>query len=190
MAERSTSRESPMGARWSGPDVAPIWPATRCAMAISRPAYSFAANHYVDSGERGVRLFRERGGIAVYCAYRLGRFESAIGPFRSLPRQRLHAHLAGPRRHIGWAAPTRPRGDAEAAAEAYALGARNGYQVQLLRPTRSKGTWRFARRSHLSRYRTYGLAKAGFTGSTVFHAALLYYEAGQGVAAPNASSRI
>jgi len=174
MAERSTSRES-LGRPL-------VWAGRRADLARDEmrdgdfeTCYSFAANHHVDPASEEF-AYSENEWIAGYCAYRLGRFESAIGHFEAF-RDSVFTPISLGRAGYWLGRAQEGAGDAEAAAEAYALGARfqSSFYGQLAQErgglpvdptflgTENYGDWR----------------QAGFTGSTVFHAALLYYEAGQ-----------
>jgi soluble lytic murein transglycosylase len=131
--------------------------------------------------------FAELEWIAGYCAFRLGRFETALDHFIAFRDTVFSPISDGPRRATGWAAPMRRLGNEAEAAEAYALGAQyqSSFYGQLAQERgglpvdpafladEDFGNWRAAE----------------FTTSSVFHAALLLYEAGERTS-PNGSSRI
>ena len=137
--------------------------------------YDYAANHHV-SPETDYIDYAELEWIAGYCAFRLGDYDVAIGhfeDFRSVVFSPISVGRAG-----YWLGRTHEAaGNAEAAAEGYALGAQyqSSFYGQLARERgglpvnpeflggRDYGPW----------------STASFTSRTDFHAALLLYEAGQ-----------
>jgi soluble lytic murein transglycosylase len=174
MAERSVSRAS------LGRPLA--WADRRADLARDvmregdfETCYTYAANHHVDPAS-GDYAYSENEWLAGYCALRLGRHDTAIGHFEAF-RDSVLTPISLGRAGYWLGRAHAAAGNAEAAAAAYALGARyqSSFYGQLaqqrgglpvdpaLLGTEDYGDWR----------------QAGFTGSTVFHAALLYYEAGQ-----------
>jgi soluble lytic murein transglycosylase len=137
--------------------------------------YTYAANHHIDPAREDY-AYSENEWLAGYCAFRVGRFDTAIGHFEAF-RDSVFTPISVGRAGYWLGRAHEAAGNAEAAAGAYALGARyqSSFYGQLAQQrgglpvdpaflgTEDYGDWR----------------QAGFTGSTVFHAALLYYEAGQ-----------
>jgi len=174
MAERSTSAES-----LGRPEQ---WADNRATIARDvmregdfETCYTYAANHHVDA-ETDYINFSELEWLAGYCAFRLDRHDTAIGHFESF-RDAVFSPISMGRAGYWLGRAHEAAGNEDAAAEAYALGARyqSSFYGQLaadrggvpVDPTflgdEVYGDWR----------------QAGFTGSTVFHAALLMYEAGE-----------
>ncbi|MCU4651624.1 lytic transglycosylase domain-containing protein [Roseibacterium sp. SDUM158016] len=137
--------------------------------------YDYAANHFLPRGADD-SAYAELEWIAGYCAFRLGRHETALGHFRSFTDTVASPISMG--RAGYWLGRTHEAmGNATAAAEAYALGAeyQSSFYGQLaaergglpMDPAflaeEDYGPWR----------------SASFTSSEVFHAALLLYEAGE-----------
>ncbi|AHM03636.1 Soluble lytic murein transglycosylase precursor [Roseibacterium elongatum DSM 19469] len=137
--------------------------------------YDYAANHFV-ARDDDYLAFADLEWIAGYCALRDGRPDIAVGHFEAF-RDTVFSPISAGRAGYWLGRAHEARGDAEAAGLAYALGARNqsSFYGQLaaergglpvdpafLADT-DYGDWR----------------AADFTNSTVFHAALLLYEAGQ-----------
>ncbi|WP_284265334.1 lytic transglycosylase domain-containing protein [Roseicyclus amphidinii] len=137
--------------------------------------YTYAANHHIDPAREDY-AYSENEWLAGYCAYRLGRYDTAVGHFQAF-RDSVFTPISLGRAGYWLGRAEEAAGNPAAAAEAYALGARyqSSFYGQLAQErgglpvdpaflgTEVYGDWR----------------QAGFTGSTVFHAALLYYEAGQ-----------
>ncbi|WP_245904309.1 lytic transglycosylase domain-containing protein [Roseicyclus mahoneyensis] len=137
--------------------------------------YDYAANHHLDPVSAATD-FAELEWIAGYCAYRLGRHATAITHFEAF-RGAVVSPISVGRAGYWLGRAHEAAGNAAAAAEAYALGARNqsSFYGQLaadrgglpVDPTflgdEDYGDWR----------------QAGFTRSEVFHAGLLLYEAGE-----------
>ncbi|NKX45322.1 lytic transglycosylase domain-containing protein [Roseicyclus persicicus] len=137
--------------------------------------YAYAANHHVDPA-REDSSFSENEWIAGYCAFRLGRHADAVRHFETF-RGSVTSPISMGRAGYWLGRAHEAAGYRAAAAEAYALGARyqSSFYGQLAAErgglpvdpaflgTEVYGDWR----------------QAAFTRSTVFHAALLYYEAGQ-----------
>lgn len=174
MAERSTSREG------LGRPLA--WADRRADLArdVMREGdfdtcYTYAANHFIDPAREDY-AYSENEWLAGYCAFRLDRFEDAARHFEAF-RDSVFTPISLGRAGYWLGRAQEAAGNDAAAAEAYALGARyqSSFYGQLAQErgglpvdpaflgTEDYGDWR----------------QAPFTGSTVFHAALLYYEAGQ-----------
>jgi len=136
--------------------------------------YTYAASHHV-APEADYINFSELEWIAGYCAFRLGRHDTAIGHFSNF-RDAVFSPISMGRAGYWLGRAQEAAGNAAAAVEAYALGARyqSSFYGQLaadrgglpMDPTflgdEDYGDWR----------------RAAFTGSTVFHAGLLLYDAG------------
>lgn len=137
--------------------------------------YDYAANHFL-SREVDYLAFAELEWVAGYCAFRQGRFETALGHFEAF-RETVFSPISVGRAGYWLGRTHEALGNEAEAAEAYALGAQNqsSFYGQLaaergglpVDPTflgdEDFGDWR----------------QASFTASTVFHAALLLYEAGE-----------
>lgn len=137
--------------------------------------YAYAANHHLDRAEDYVD-FSELEWLAGYCAYRLGRNDVAITHFTAF-RDAVFSPISMGRAGYWLGRAHEAAGNAAQAAEAYALGARyqSSFYGQLAQDrgglpvdpaflgTETYGDWR----------------QAPFTGSEVFHAGLLLYEAGE-----------
>ena len=137
--------------------------------------YTYAANHHIDPAEDYIN-FSELEWIAGYCAYRLGRHDTAIGHFEAF-RGAVFSPISMGRAGYWLGRAHEAAGNAAAAAEAYALGARyqSSFYGQLaaergglpVDPTflgdEDYGDWR----------------QASFTGAPVFHAGLLLYDVGE-----------
>jgi soluble lytic murein transglycosylase len=137
--------------------------------------HDYAANHFITPEADG-SAFAELEWIAGYCAFRQGRFETAAGHFEAF-RDTVASPISVGRAGYWLGRAHEALGNAAEAAEAYGLGARNqsSFYGQLaaergglpVDPTfigdEDFGDWR----------------QASFTSSTVFHAALLLYEAGE-----------
>jgi len=174
MAERSTSAES-LGrpSDWAGrrADLA------RDVMREGdfETCYTYAANHHI-TREADYINFAELEWLAGYCAFRLGRHDTAIGHFADF-RDAVFSPISMGRAGYWLGRAQEAAGNATAAAEAYAIGARyqSSFYGQLaadrgglpMDPTflgdEDYGDWR----------------GASFTASTVFHAGLLLYDAGE-----------
>lgn len=137
--------------------------------------YSYAANHHLDA-EVDYIDFSELEWIAGYCALRQGGAERAITHFEAF-RGAVFSPISVGRAGYWLGRAYEAVGNAEAAAEAYALGAQyqSSFYGQLAQergglpvdPT-------FTGREDFGDWRS-----AEFTTSSVFHAGLLLYEAGQ-----------
>lgn len=137
--------------------------------------YTYAANHHLDP-ENDYIEFADLEWVAGYCALRLDRAETAIGHFEAF-RDVVFSPISVGRAGYWLGRAYEAAGQADAAAEAYALGAQyqSSFYGQLAQErgglpvdpdflgTEIYGDWR----------------EASFTRSSVFHAALLLYEAGQ-----------
>ncbi len=179
MAERSTS------AATLGRPVA--WADRRADLARDvmregefRTCYTYASQHRIEAAEDYIN-FSELEWLAGYCAYRLGRHDTAIGHFEAF-RDAVFSPISMGRAGYWLGRAHEAAGNAAAAAEAYALGAQyqSSFYGQLAQErgrlpvdptflgTENYGNWR----------------EAPFTRSEVFHAGLLLYEAGdRGLAA-------
>ena len=174
MAERSATRDS------LGRPLA--WADRRADLARDvmregdfETCYRYAAHHHIDPAREDY-AYSENEWLAGYCAYRLGRFDTAVAHFEAF-RDSVFTPISLGRAGYWLGRANEAAGNAEAAAAAYALGAQyqSSFYGQLAQErggldvdpaflgAEAYGDWR----------------QAGFTGSTVFHAALLYYEAGQ-----------
>ena len=137
--------------------------------------YDYASRHFLDRDDDAV-AFAELEWLSGYCAFRLARPETALGHFEAF-RDTVLSPISVGRAGYWLGRAHEALGNADAAAEAYALGARNqsSFYGQLsaerggIAPDpaflgdEAFGDWR----------------QASFTTSTVFHAALLLYEAGE-----------
>lgn len=135
--------------------------------------YTYAADHFVDPGVDYIAV-AELEWLAGYCAYRQGQFDIAVGHFETF-RDTVFSPISMGRAGYWLGRAHRGAGQADAAAAAFALGARyqSSFYGQLAAeagglPTdpafladEDYGPWR----------------NASFTGSSVFLAALLLYEA-------------
>jgi soluble lytic murein transglycosylase len=174
MAERSGS-----AARLGRPGV---WAERRADLARDvmregefQTCYTYAANHHIDRAADATN-FAELEWLAGYCAYRLGRQDTAIGHFEAF-RDSVASPISLGRAGYWLGRAHQAAGHAPAAADAFALGARyqSSFYGQLAAErgglavdpaflgTEDYGDWR----------------QAPFTGSTVFHAGLVLYEAGE-----------
>jgi soluble lytic murein transglycosylase len=139
--------------------------------------YAYAANHFI-TREDDYLNFAELEWIAGYCAFRQGRNDTAIAHFEAF-RDAVFSPISMGRAGYWLGRAHEAAGNAGQARDAYALGAQyqSSFYGQLAAErgdlptdpaflgTEDYGDWR----------------QASFTGSTVFHAALLLYEAGQPV---------
>lgn len=137
--------------------------------------HDYAANHHVDAEAHYID-FSELEWIAGYCAFRLGRHDTAVAHFEAF-RDAVFSPISMGRAGYWLGRAHEAAGNATAAAEAYALGARyqSSFYGQLAAdrgglptdPTflgdEDYGDWR----------------QAPFTGSEVFHAGLVLYDAGE-----------
>jgi soluble lytic murein transglycosylase len=137
--------------------------------------YDHAANHFlVRDGDDGD--FAELEWIAGYCAFRLGRFETALDHFTAF-RETVYSPISMGRAGYWLGRAHEALGNEAEAAEAYALGAQyqSSFYGQL---AQERGGLpvdpAFLAEETFGDWRT-----AEFTTSTVFHAALLLYEAGE-----------
>jgi soluble lytic murein transglycosylase len=174
LAERSTSAEA------LGRPVA--WADRRADLArdVMREGqfstcYDYAANHFLIPDDDYI-AFAELEWLAGYCAFRLDRFETALDHFIAF-RDTVFSPISMGRAGYWLGRTHEALGDEEAAAEAYALGARyqSSFYGQLAQQRgglpvdpafladEDFGNWR----------------AADFAASSVFHAALLLYEAGE-----------
>ena len=137
--------------------------------------YLYASSHRIDPEDDYIR-FADLEWIAGYCAFQLANYEQAIthfGDFREVVFSPISVGRAG--YWLGRA--HEAAGNAEQAAEAYALGAQyqSSFYGQL---AQERGG--FPVNSEFIGDRDYGdWATADFTNLTVFHAAMLLYDAGQ-----------
>ncbi|MDG4649439.1 lytic transglycosylase domain-containing protein [Roseibacterium sp. SDUM158017] len=136
--------------------------------------HDYASNHFLERGEDDTAL-AELEWIAGYCALRIGRPEVAVAHFEAF-RDTVLSPISLGRAGYWLGRAHEARGDPDAAAEAYAMGARyqSSFYGQLAAERgglpvdpafladEDHGDWR----------------QAPFTASRVFHAALLLYEAG------------
>ncbi|MBY6201756.1 lytic transglycosylase domain-containing protein [Maritalea mobilis] len=174
MAERSTSAEA-----LGRPSA---WADRRADLArdVAREGefdlcYDYAANHFL-SRDVDYLAFADLEWIAGYCALRAGNPETAIGHFQAF-RDTVFSPISVGRAGYWLGRAHEALGNESEAAEAYALGAdyqssfygqlsaeRGGLPVDpAFLADEDYGDWR----------------SADFTASTVFHAALILYEAGQ-----------
>jgi soluble lytic murein transglycosylase len=175
MAERSTSVEA------LGRPVA--WADRRADLArdVMREGefstcYDYASNHFLTRDEDYI-AFAELEWLAGYCAFRLDRFDTALGHFEAF-RDTVFSPISVGRAGYWLGRTHEALGNEAEAAEAYALGAQyqSSFYGQLAQERgdlpvdpaflgdEDFGNWRGAE----------------FTTSSVFHAALLLYEAGNG----------
>ncbi|MEJ6390080.1 lytic transglycosylase domain-containing protein [Gymnodinialimonas ulvae] len=137
--------------------------------------YQYASSHRIGPEEDYIR-FADLEWIAGYCAFQLGNFDRAIahfGDFREVVFSPISVGRAG--YWLGRA--HEAAGNAEQAAEAYALGAQyqSSFYGQL---AQERGG--FPVNPEFIGDRDYGdWATAEFTNLTVFHAAMLLYDADQ-----------
>jgi soluble lytic murein transglycosylase len=174
MAERSTSVEA------LGRPVA--WADRRADLArdVMREGefstcYDYASNHFLTRDEDYI-AFAELEWLAGYCAFRLDRFDTALGHFEAF-RDTVFSPISVGRAGYWLGRTHEALGNEAEAAEAYALGAQyqSSFYGQLAQERgdlpvdpaflgdEDFGNWRGAE----------------FTTSSVFHAALLLYEAGE-----------
>lgn len=137
--------------------------------------YEYAANHYIDPDEDYIR-FADLEWVAGYCALQLDRAEIAADHFQRF-REVVFSPISVGRAGYWLGRAHEAAGNADAAAEAYALGAQyqSSFYGQLAQErgglpvdpeflgTRDYGDWR----------------SSSFAGLDVFQAAMLLYEAGQ-----------
>jgi soluble lytic murein transglycosylase len=137
--------------------------------------YDHAANHFlVRDGDDGD--FAELEWIAGYCAFRLGRFETALDHFTAF-RETVYSPISMGRAGYWLGRAHEALGNEAEAAEAYALGAQ--YQSSFYGQLAQERGGLPVDPAFLAE-ETFGDWRAAeFTTSTVFHAALLLYEAGE-----------
>lgn len=137
--------------------------------------YDYAANHQIDPDDDYIR-FADLEWVAGYCAMQLDRFEIAANHFQRF-RDVVFSPISVGRAGYWLGRAHEAAGNAEAAAQGYALGAQyqSSFYGQLAQErgglpvdpeflgTRDYGDWR----------------TASFVGTDVFQAAMLLYEAGQ-----------
>lgn len=137
--------------------------------------YSFAANHRIEAAQDYVN-FSELEWLAGYCAFRLGRHDTAIGHFEAF-RGAVFSPISLGRAGYWLGRAHEAAGNAQAAAQGYAFGAQyqSSFYGQLAQErgglpvdpsflgTEVYGDWR----------------QAPFTNASVFHAGLLLYDAGE-----------
>lgn len=174
MAERSTSRQS------LGRPLA--WADRRADLArdVMREGdfatcYRYAADHRVDPA-REDSAFSENEWLAGYCAYRLGRYDTAAGHFATF-RDSVASPISLGRAGYWLGRAHEARGDRAAAASAYQLGAR--YQSSFYGQLAAERGGLPVDPAFLAREDYGNWRQAAFTRSSVFHAALLYFAAGE-----------
>lgn len=136
--------------------------------------YTYAANHHM-AREDNPSDFADLEWVAGYCAFRLDRFDTAIGHFNAF-RDTVVSPISMGRAGYWLGRAYEAAGDADAAAEAYALGAQfqSSFYGQLAAERGGIPTDpAFLAEEDFGNWRT-----SDFTGSDVFHAALLLYEGG------------
>jgi len=174
MAERSTSRDA-----LGRPSA---WADRRADLArdVMRDGdfdtcYTYAANHFIER-EEDYLAFADLEWIAGYCALRRGQPEVAVGHFEAF-RDTVFSPISMGRAGYWLGRAHEAAGNADAAAEGYALGAQ--YQSSFYGQLAAErgglpSDPRFLADEDYGDWR-----QASFTGSDVFHAGLLLYEAGQ-----------
>jgi soluble lytic murein transglycosylase len=174
MAERSTSAEA------LGRPLA--WANRRADLArdVMREGdfgtcYDYAANHFL-TRDGDESLFAELEWIAGYCAFRLGRNETAVRHFEAF-RDTVVSPISMGRAGYWLGRAHEAAGNRAAAAEAYALGAR--YQSSFYGQLAAERGGMPMDPAFLADEVYGNWMQAPFTNSDVFHAALLLYEAGQ-----------
>ena len=172
MAERSTSAES-----LGRPSA---WADRRADLArdVMREGefdtcYRYAADHHV-TPEADYLSFAELEWLAGYCAYRLGRYDTAIGHFEPF-RDTVFSPISMGRAGYWLGRAHRAAGNEEAAARAFALGAQ--YQSSFYGQLAAEAGGLPADPGFLADEDYGPWRNASFTGSSVFLAALLLYEA-------------
>ena len=138
-------------------------------------AYAIASSHHVRPEEH-YGLYSDLEWIAGYTALRLGKAEQAITHFTNF-RSVVFSPISVGRAGYWLGRAHEAAGDMEAAAEAYALGAeyQSGFYGQL---AAERGGLPMDP-SFLADERFADWRRAPFLGSSVFHAALVFYEAGR-----------
>ena len=174
MAERSTSRQS------LGRPLA--WADRRADLArdVMRDGdfatcYRYAADHHVDPA-REDSSFSENEWLAGYCAYRLGRGYVAVRHFETF-RDSVASPISLGRAGYWLGRAHEATGNRAAAASAYAFGAR--YQSSFYGQLAAERGGLPVDPAFLAREDYGDWRQAAFTRSSVFHAALLYFAAGE-----------
>jgi soluble lytic murein transglycosylase len=174
MAERSTSAEA------LGRPAA--WADRRADLArdVMREGefdtcYDYASAHFV-APEDDYIAFAELEWLAGYCALRLDRAETAVGHFDAF-RETVFSPISMGRAGYWLGRAHEAAGDDDAAAEAYALGAQ--YQSSFYGQLAAERGGLPVDPAFLGQEDYGDWRQASFTSSTVFHAALLLYEAGE-----------
>jgi soluble lytic murein transglycosylase len=174
LAERSTSAEA------LGRPVA--WADRRADLArdVMREGefgtcYDYAANHFLDREDDYI-AFAELEWVAGYCALRQGNHETAAGHFEAF-RETVFSPISMGRAGYWLGRAYEALGNADAAAEAYALGAE--YQSSFYGQLAAERGGLPVDPDFLADEDYGNWMQASFTTSEVFHAALLLYEAGE-----------
>ena len=137
--------------------------------------YDYASNHHIDP-EVDYGDFAELEWIAGYCAFHLGRFDTAAVHFQDF-RDVVFSPISVGRAGYWLGRAHEAAGNAQAAAESYALGAQ--YQSSFYGQLAQERGGLPVNPEFLGD-RDYGdWSTASFTNNTAFHAALLLYEAGE-----------
>lgn len=174
MAERSGSRQS------LGRPLA--WADRRADLArdVMREGdfascYRYAADHRVDPA-REDSAFSENEWLAGYCAYRLGRADVAVRHFETF-RDSVASPISLGRAGYWLGRAHEARGDRAAAANAYQFGAR--FQSSFYGQLAAERGGLPVDPAFLAREQYGDWRQAAFTRSSVFHAALLYFDIGE-----------
>lgn len=174
MAERSTSAEA-----LGRPEA---WADRRADLArdVMREGqfstcYDYAANHFVLRDDDYI-AFAELEWLAGYCAFRLDRFETALDHFISF-RDTVFSPISMGRAGYWLGRTHEALGNEDEAAEAYALGAR--YQSSFYGQLAAERGDIAVDPNFLANEDFGNWRSADFAASSVFHAALLLYEAGE-----------
>jgi soluble lytic murein transglycosylase len=174
LLERSGSRES-----LGRPQV---WADRRADLARGRmrdgdfqTCYRLAAAHHLDRAGTDAS-FAENEWLAGFCAYRLGRHDTAVAHFETF-RGAVASPISLGRAGYWLGRAYQAAGNGAAAAEAYRLGAR--YQSSFYGQLAAERGGLPMDPAFLGRDSYGDWRQASFNRSTVFQAALLYLEAGQ-----------
>jgi soluble lytic murein transglycosylase len=174
MAERSTSAEA------LGRPTA--WADRRADLArdVMREGefatcYDYASNHFLDRDDDYI-AFAELEWLSGYCAFRLDRFDTALGHFEAF-RDTVFSPISVGRAGYWLGRTHEALGNDDAAAQAYALGAE--YQSSFYGQLAAERGGIAPDPAFLADEDFGNWRQAEFTTSSVFHAALLLYEAGE-----------
>jgi len=137
--------------------------------------YRFASDHRIPASVAGSH-YAENEWLAGYCAYRLGRYDSATRHFAAF-RDAVVSPISLGRAGYWLGRAHQASGNSAAAAEAYRLGAR--YQSSFYGQLAAERGGLGLDPNFLGREQFGDWRQASFAQSSVFHAGLLLLEAGQ-----------